>query len=101
MNYVYLRFKKHNFIYYMINPKKSDLLILLGKRIRYLRLKKKMSQRDLGIEALMEKSTIQRIERGLMNCTINTLLRLANALGVSISSLLDFNDPMDEIFKSN
>ena len=75
MNYIYLRFKKHNFIYYMINPKKSDLLILLGKRIRYLRLKKKMSQRDLGIEALMEKPTIQRIERGLMNCTINTLLR--------------------------
>jgi len=49
----------------------------------------------------MEKSTIQRIERGLMNCTINTLLRLANALGVSIGSLFDFNDPTDEVFKSD
>lgn len=45
----------------------------------------------------MEKSTIQRIERVLMNCTINNLLRLANALGVSIGSLFDFNDPTDEV----
>ena len=83
------------------NPEKSDLLVLLGRRVRFLRHQKKMSQRDLGIESLMEKSTIQRIERGLMNCTINTLLRLANALGVSIGSLFDFNDPTDEVFKSD
>lgn len=71
-------------------PDTNEFLEQLGKRIRALRKEKKLSQRELGIEALIEKSTIQRIERGLMNCTVKTLLKIANALDIEYAELFKF-----------
>ncbi len=68
----------------------EDFLKQFGKRVRRLRKERQMSQRELALEALMEKSTIQRIERGLMNCTIKTLIKLAYGLGVKFKDLFDF-----------
>ena len=73
-------------------PDSEEFLKQLGSRIRVLRKQKKMSQRKLGLEALIEKSTIQRIERGLMNCTVKTLLKLSNALDVEYAELFDFSE---------
>ena len=71
-------------------PDTDEFLEQLGIRIRALRKEKKLSQRQLGIEALIEKSTIQRIERGLMNCTVKTLLKIANALNIEYEELFNF-----------
>jgi transcriptional regulator with XRE-family HTH domain len=71
-------------------PDTDEFLEQLGIRIRALRKEKKLSQRQLGIEALIEKSTIQRIERGLMNCTVKTLLKIANALNIEYAELFNF-----------
>lgn len=76
-------------------PSTDDFLKQLGIRIRVLRKEKKLSQRQLGIESLIEKSTIQRIERGLMNCTIKTLLKIANALDVEYVELFKFTSEID------
>lgn len=71
-------------------PDSDIFLKRLGARIRVIRKEKKFSQRKLGLEALIEKSTIQRIERGLMNCTVKTLIKIANALDVEYSDLFHF-----------
>jgi transcriptional regulator with XRE-family HTH domain len=71
-------------------PDTEEFLKNLGIRIRYLRKEKDFSQAKLGIESLIEKSTIQRIERGLMNCTVKTLLKISNALDIKYSELFDF-----------
>lgn len=73
-------------------PDSEEFLKKLGARIRVLRKEKKLSQRRLGLEALIEKSTIQRIERGLMNCTVKTLLKISNALDVEYAELFDFSE---------
>lgn len=71
-------------------PDTDEFLEQLGIQIRSLRKEKNMSQRELGNEAFIEKSTIQRIERGLMNCTVKTLIKIANALDVEYVELFDF-----------
>jgi len=71
-------------------PDNDKFLEQLGMRIRALRKEKNLSQQKLGLEALIEKSTIQRIERGLMNCTVKTLLKIANALDVEYIELFAF-----------
>lgn len=68
----------------------KQLLKALGKNIRALRKAKKFSQSELGARANFEKSAIQRIERGY-NSKINTLARLADALDVTLSELLNFS----------
>ena len=73
-------------------PDTEKFLTQLGSRVRELRKDKKLSQRALGLEALIEKSTIQRIERGLMNCTVKTLLKISNALDVEYAELFDFSE---------
>ena len=76
-------------------PKSEEVLKQFGSRIRTLRKERQLSQRELALATLMEKSTIQRIERGLMNCTIKTLIKLAHALNVEFKSLFDF--PKDDL----
>lgn len=67
----------------------------LGKRIRVLRKEKNLSQRELGLESFIEKSTIQRIERGLMNCTIKTTLKISHALNIEYAELFNFSSIED------
>ena len=65
----------------------NEFMLLFGERIKFLRSEKKISQTDLAGKAELEKSAIQRIERGY-NSTIKTLIKLANAFDISVSELL-------------
>jgi len=67
------------------------LFLQLGRRIKTLRKKHKLSQSALGGKAELEKSLIQRIERG-SNVTIKTLMHIANGFEITLSELLDFSD---------
>lgn len=71
---------------------KSDLLYLLGKRIKKLRIEKGMSQVDLvaRMQGNIDTTNISRIESGRTNPTIYSLYRLSEALEVSISELINF-----------
>jgi transcriptional regulator with XRE-family HTH domain len=72
--------------------KKSDLLYLLGKRIKKLRIERGLSQVDLvaRMQGNIDTTNISRIESGRTNPTIYSLYRLSEALEVSISELINF-----------
>ncbi len=66
----------------------DDLRKSFGRRVRVIRESKDFSQEDLAERAGLHWTYISGIERGLRNPGLNTLGRLAKALGVSLSELL-------------
>lgn len=60
----------------------------LGRELRLHRLAIGLSQAQLAIDANMEVSQISRIERGVINTSVGTLLQISAVLEVDISELL-------------
>lgn len=72
----------------MIVPDSTELLsATVGARIQRLRLKQKLSVRDLAEKAGVDKNTILRVEKGL-TVSGRTLDRVCRALDVYVSRLL-------------
>lgn len=65
-----------------------DELIKLGKRIRYLREKKGLSQETLGFKARLHRNYISKLELAQKNPTYTTLIKLSIALGVNLEELI-------------
>ena len=65
----------------------SQILFNLGKRIKLIRKIKDITQTQLAENCEMEKSTISKIEAGLVNVGYITLYRISIGLGVSICEL--------------
>jgi transcriptional regulator with XRE-family HTH domain len=61
---------------------------LLGKRIRQERHKLNLTQEKIAESIDISDSYIGQIERGERSVTLDTLVRLANKLGVTIDYLL-------------
>jgi transcriptional regulator with XRE-family HTH domain len=61
----------------------------LAGRVRALRRRAKLSQVALAERASVARSTVARIELGESNPDLDTLGKLAVALGVSTSELLE------------
>jgi transcriptional regulator with XRE-family HTH domain len=61
---------------------------LFGDRLRQLRLKAACSQEEIANLAGMNVSNYGKIERGLGNPELHTLIRLATVLGVDVGELL-------------
>jgi transcriptional regulator with XRE-family HTH domain len=59
----------------------------LAKRLRQLREAKGLSQETLASEAGLGRAYYWRVEQGAINLTLETLVRLANALKLEISDL--------------
>jgi len=60
----------------------------LGKNMKRIRAKKKMSQGDIARALEVDRGYISNIENGKKNPTLATIQKLANALGVSPDELL-------------
>ena len=60
----------------------------LGMRIRYLRAKKHMSQEELSFVSQVNKNYISDLERGTRNPTLKVLEKIAKALEIDLSTLL-------------
>ena len=75
----------------MSSMEKSELLQLLGKRIKNLRLEKGLSQVDLvaRMQGNIDTTNISRIEAGRTNPTVYSLYRLSEALEISMSELVN------------
>ncbi len=69
---------------------KDDRLLQLGQKIRYERLKKGYSQEDLEEKSFVSRRTISEIERGNADIRYTNLFQIAEALGMSVSDLLNF-----------
>lgn len=76
----------------MTTKEKEQLLLLIGNRIKLLREQKKISQQDLAALCNFEKANMRRIEAGRTNPTVYTLHKISQALGISLSVILDIDN---------
>ncbi len=67
----------------------SDITRILGKRIRNFRLELGLSQERLAELCGCHSTYIGQIERGEKNATIESIEKIASALGVSLSRLFE------------
>lgn len=72
-----------------------DVVQLLGENVRHYRKLKGMTQEQLAAEAGMERSYVSDLERGTRNPSVLALGRLADALQVAPSKLLEALDSGD------
>lgn len=73
----------------------------VGKRVRLLRKRRKISQEKLALASGFDISTIGRLERGDLNASIQTLNSIANSLKTSFISLFSFTGDPDLDIKSS
>ena len=66
-----------------------DVLVRLGKRIRALRDELDISQEELADRAGIHRNYISQIEGGKRNVSFYNVVRIARALRVTPSSLID------------
>lgn len=73
---------------------KSELLKKVGKKVQEIRTLKGYSQVDLAgkVQGEFDTTNVSRIESGRTNPTIFTLHKIAEALEVNLSDLLDINN---------
>ena len=64
----------------------EDVQRQLGANVRRVRLKRDLTQAQLFEMSRVEPRSLQRVEAGL-TCSMATVVLLADALGVSVSSL--------------
>lgn len=77
----------------MLCVEKSDVLGLLGKRIKKLRIERDISQVDLmaRMQGNIDITNISRIEAGKTNPTVDSFYRFSEALEISMSELVKFD----------
>ena len=62
-----------------------------GEKIKYFRNMRGISQETLGQLSGINSSTIKKYEYGIRNPKPDQLLKIANALGISINIFMDFD----------
>lgn len=62
----------------------------LGKKIKQLRLDAELSQERLGEMTGLDRTYISGIERGVRNPSLKNIEKLAKALKVKVTELIDF-----------
>ena len=68
---------------------KEALLKHIGNRIKEIRTASQVTQQELAALCDFEKSNMSRIETGKSNFTVGTLLKIATALNVQVSDLIN------------
>lgn len=69
--------------------------VLIGLRIKELRIQKRMSQATLAEHIDMSATFISHIEAAKKQASLESLVRIANALGVTVDHLLIGNQTND------
>lgn len=65
----------------------AAISVALGRRIKQCRHLANKSQETLAFEALVDRTYISSIERGIANPSIETLANICHALGITLSEL--------------
>jgi putative transcriptional regulator len=68
---------------------KEKLKKAIGQRIVQLREAKGWSQADLARQLGKDRQAIEKLENGKVNPTLYSLLEVADALGISLSKLVE------------
>ena len=69
-----------------------DVVELLGKNVRHYRKLRGMTQEELAHSADMKRTYVSDLERGTRNPSVRALGRLADALKVDTSALLQLTN---------
>ena len=69
----------------------------IGRRIQEIRKMRKMSQADLAEYTNMSVSYISHIETCIKKASLESLVRIANVLGVTVDQLLNGNQVNDRV----
>ena len=69
-----------------------DIKAVVGRNVKQHREAKGLSQEQLAFEADLHRTYVSGVERGIRNPTVFIVAKLANALGVEPSKLLELND---------
>jgi transcriptional regulator with XRE-family HTH domain len=73
----------------------GELAKIIGDRIRNFRIEKGFSQEYLGELSELHRTYIGEIERGEANATIESLEKVASALGITIQQLFRYSEASD------
>lgn len=73
-----------------------DKRVLLGRRIKEIRKRRRLSQEQLAERAGISSQYVSNIERGKENPTLDLLFSLANALKVPLGEMCDL-DPIQDM----
>lgn len=79
-----------------MKPTQSEIFLThLGKAIREHRLSYHLSQEQLADKANLHRTYIGLVERAERNITVVNLLKICNALEISLSELLSFQGNLE------
>ncbi len=68
--------------------------ISLGRAVRLRRAHSGISQEELGFRAALHRNYVGAVERGEINPTLRTLLKLARGLGIAMSELIHLSEEL-------
>ena len=68
---------------------RDEFLFKIGQSVRYLRLKKEMSQEELAFNSGLSLNSISTLERGINNIKIKNIKNIAEALKVNIEDIFN------------
>ncbi len=67
-----------------------DIRKQFGKKVREIRIKKGLSQGDIGRRLKLHRTYISGIERGVRNPSLKVVQKIAKSLNVRAKYLVDF-----------
>jgi len=73
-----------------INSSKTKLLLKFSRRLKFFRLKQKLSQKEVTLKCGMDFSSYTNIENGKRNVTLVTLQRILVALNINFKEFFNF-----------
>ena len=79
-----------------IDDQKKEITMATAAQIRHFRHQKGFSQEELALRANLNPAYLGQVERGEKCPTIDTLYKTANALGISLSELFQFEPSPDQ-----
>jgi transcriptional regulator with XRE-family HTH domain len=69
-------------------PQYTELRVALGRQIRAVRARRRISQEELAFRADLHRTYISLVERSKKSLTVDALARIASALDIKPSTLL-------------
>lgn len=72
----------------MANSNKKEIGVIFGIVLQKYRFKLDISQEELAFRAEVDRTFVSRIERGIRQPTISTIIGLSKALEISASELI-------------
>lgn len=85
------QYKENIWIFAIVNTKEEEYFKKLGSKIKELREEKGLNQKAFAFECEIGRTQLHMIENGKTNPRLTTIMKIANALEISVSKLVDLS----------